>query len=120
MDKQVHTFKQLIVWQKSMDLVIDIYDAINKFPKEELYGLSSQIKICAISIPSNIAEGRRRTKEDFCRFLAIAYGSGGELETQLEIAYRLKFIGDNQYKSLVSSLDEIMRMLNVIISKLKS
>ncbi|MGW8184736.1 MAG: four helix bundle protein [Candidatus Moraniibacteriota bacterium] len=93
MKKILNSYKNLIVWQKSMELVTEIYTLTVKFPKEEIYGIISQMKRCAISIPSNIAEGRRRNgKKEFKRFLNIAYDSGAELETQIEISKRLKFI----------------------------
>ena len=87
-----HSYKDLIVWQKAMDLVELVYKLVKYFPKEEVYGLSSQIKRSTISIPSNIAEGRRRgTRKEYRQFLIIAYSSGAELETQIEIAKRLAF-----------------------------
>jgi four helix bundle protein len=102
-----------------MDLVMIIYDLTSNFPKEEVYGLSSQIKRCCVSIPSNIAEGSRRfSKKDFKHFLTIAYGSGAELETQLELAKRLKFIEDKSYQKAESLLIEIMKMLNKLIRNL--
>src|SRR5680860_1287225 len=77
------SFKELIVWQKAMELAREIYDISKKLPPEEMYSLSSQIKRSAISIPSNIAEGHKRGTKDFVRFLVISYGSSAELETQL-------------------------------------
>ena len=88
----IESYKDLIVCQKSMQLVAGIYELTAKFPQSEIYGLTSQMKRCSISIPSNIAEGRRRgTKKDFCHFVIIAFGSGSELETQIEIAKILPF-----------------------------
>lgn len=119
-DNNIKTYKDLFVWQKSMELVIEIYKMTDYFPREEIYGLTSQIKRSAVSIPSNIAEGRRRrSKKDFCHFLVIAYGSGAELETQIEIAKNLNFRLNLDFTKIDSLLDEIMRMLNVMISKLK-
>ena len=110
---QVHNYEKLTVWQKAMDLVVDIYSLTSKFPKEEMYGLSSQMRRCAVSIPSNIAEGSlRKTKKDFSHFLIIAFGSGAELETQLKLAKRLGFISDEQYNKHNALLNEIMKMLN--------
>ena len=89
-------FKNLKVWQRGIELVVDVYKKTNNFPNEELYGLTSQIKRSAISIPSNIAEGSGRgSKKDFNRFLDISLGSSFELETQLIIAKRLDFINDD-------------------------
>lgn len=104
-----------------MELVTEIYKLTDKFPKAEVYGIISQMKRCAISIPSNIAEGRRRDgKKEFRRFLIIAYGSGAELETQIEISKRLKFADVNDFKKSDKLLLETMKMLNKLLSTLKS
>ena len=119
--RKVESYKDLIVWQKSMDLVCEIYHLTKNFPPSELYGLTSQMRRCAVSIPSNIAEGRRRgTRRDYRQFLIIAFGSGAELETQLEIVKRLKFTNDAVYTKALSLLDEIMRMLNKMTAELNS
>ena len=92
----VKSHKDLKVWQESMDLVIQIYKLVENFPKHEIYGLSSQIRRAAVSIPSNIAEGAGRSGEkEFIRFLYIALGSLSEVETQLEISQRLNY---NSYR----------------------
>ncbi len=76
----LHSYKELVVWQRAVELVVEIYNITDKFPKEELYGLASQMRRAAVSIPSNIAEGRLRGhRKEFRQFLLIAYGSGGEL-----------------------------------------
>ena len=117
----IHSHKDLIVWQKSMDLVVLIYGMTESFPKSELYGLTSQMRRAVISIPSNIAEGRRRgSKNQYSQFVNIAYASGAELETQIEIAKRLKFTIEKECRGATGLLDEIMRMLNKISSSLKS
>ncbi|KAA0205948.1 four helix bundle protein [Candidatus Uhrbacteria bacterium] len=109
--------KNLIVWQKAMDLVVLIYGLTDSFPKEEIYGLTSQIRRAAVSIPSNISEGRRRmTKTEFKHFCRIAFGSASELETQLEISGRLKFGSDKKRADCQVLLDEVMRMLNKLAS----
>lgn len=111
--QSIKTYKDLIVWQKSMDLVIAIYALTDGFPKTEIYGLTSQMRRSAVSIPSNIAEGRRRgSRKDFRQFLIIAYASGAELETQIEIVKRLQFGINLNYKKVDNLLDEVMRMLN--------
>lgn len=93
----IKSHKDLKVWQESMDLVTDIYELVQNFPAEEKYNLTSQIKRSAVSIPSNIAEGAgRKSNLEFIQFLNIASGSLSELETQLEIAVRLKFITENE------------------------
>jgi four helix bundle protein len=117
----IHSFKDLIVWQKSIDLTLEVYKLTSKFPKEEVFGLSSQIKRAAISIPSNIAEGRfRGTRKDFSHFIKIAYGSGAELETQLHIAKKLSFGTELDYNKVELLLSEVMKMLNVMDQKLKA
>ena len=117
----VHSYKDLVVWQRSMELVVAVYGLTDRYPKSELYGLISQTRRSVVSIPSNIAEGRRRgSKKDFRQFLIIAYGSGAELETQIEIAKRLPFGKNLDYRKVDSLLTEIMKMLNKIISTLRS
>lgn len=115
----INSYKELIVWQKSMNLVVEIYKLTNKYPREEIYGITSQIRRCAVSISSNIAEGRARgTKKDFTQFLRIAYGSGAELETQIELSKRLLKINDLYYEKVDSLLLEVMKMLNKMIHSL--
>lgn len=112
-----NTYKDLIVWQKSVALVIGVYKLTDDFPKTEIYGLVSQMRRCSVSIPSNIAEGRRRCSgNDFRRFLTIAFGSGAELETQIVIAKNLKFGDREKYIKVEELLDETMRMLNKMIN----
>ena len=83
----VSSYKELIVWQRAMELVVEIYKLTEKYPREEIYGLTNQTRRSAVSIASNIAEGRYRgTKKDFTNFLRISFGSGAELETQIKIA----------------------------------
>jgi len=118
---KIHSYKDLVVWKKAMELVVRIYELTEKFPSSELYGLTSQMRRAAISIPSNIAEGRRRgSKKEFLRFLLNAYGSGAELETQLEIAKRLPKTKNLDYTKVCSLLEEIMKMLNRMIKMLNS
>ena len=103
-----------------MDLVVVVYNLSKQFPDEERYGLIAQMRRSAVSIPSNIAEGRSRgSRKDFSRFLMIAYGSGAELETQFEIARRLSYISEQQYLEVSLQVSEIMKILNTMISKLK-
>ena len=119
--KKVQSYKDLIVWQKAMNLVVEIYAITEKFPQQELYVLTSQMRRAAVSIPSNIAEGRRRgTRKDYRQFLLIAYGSGSELETQIEIAKRLSLGKSADFSQADLHLDEVMRMLNVMVHKLGS
>jgi len=115
-----NSYKDLLVWQKSIDLVSDVYRLTEKLPKSEIYGLSSQMQRAAVAIPSNIAEGQRRAyKKEFIQFLHVSYGSGAELETQLEICQRLYNIEKSEYSIIVSNLEVIMKMLNSLISSLK-
>lgn len=113
-----HSYKDLIVWQRSMEIVIAVYELTEQFPQEEIYGLTSQMRRSAVSIPSNIAEGRfRGTKKDYLQFLRISYGSGAELETQIEIAKRLPNLKNLDYLKVDTLLEEVMKMLNVMIRK---
>ena len=115
------TYQDLIVWQKAIELVIAIYKLTEKFPKEEIYGLTSQINRAAVSIPSNIAEGRMRGgNTEFKRFLLIAFASGAELETQIFISKKLPKTEKLDYNKIDSLLGEIMRMLNKLISQLET
>jgi len=117
----IESYKNLIVWQKSIELVVAVYALTDKFPKGEIYGLTSQMRRAAVSVPSNIAEGSRRgTRKDFRSFLLISFGSGAELETQIEIAKKLSFGQKLNYSDVDKLLDEIMRMLNKIINNLKN
>ena len=118
-DKYISSHKDLIVWQKSMRLVICIYEITEKFPKEEIFGLTSQMRRAAVSIPSNTAEGRSRgSRKDFCNFLRIANGSAAELETQIEIAEQLIKIKHLNFSEIKELLTEVRKMLNVMISKM--
>ena len=121
MSDPIHSYKDLIVWQKAMDLVVAVYETTSRFPHTELYGLVSQMRRSAISIPSNIAEGRRRSsRKDYRQFLIIAFGSGAELETQIEITKRLPFGKNLDYLKIDNLLTEVMKMLNTITSSLRS
>lgn len=116
---RIKSYKELIVWQKSMELVVEIYKLTEKFPSEERYCLVPQMRRATIAIPSNIAEGhRRRTKKDFRQFLVIANSSAAELETQIEISKKLPKIKSLKFDKVDSLLNEILRMLNVFIRKL--
>ncbi len=115
------TYRDLIVWQKSMDLVLKIYAEASKFFNEEFYNLTSQIKRSAVSIPSNIAEGYGRNKSgDYVRFLRIASGSLYELQTQCEICFRLEYLDSKNYEALNSLSTEIEKMLSSLISKIEN
>jgi four helix bundle protein len=116
---QINSHKDLLVWQKSIELCKLIYLLTDNFPKEEVYGLTSQMRRSSVSIPSNIAEGRSRgTRKDFVQFLRIALGSASELETQIEIAKLLPKTKNLYYKEIDILLNEISRMVMGMIKKL--
>ena len=113
-------FKNLKIWQKGITIVIDVYKKVKHFPKEELFGLTSQIKRSAVSIPSNIAEGSGRgTDKEFNRFLDIALGSSFELETHLIIAHKLEFLSNDNFNHLNKELDEEQKMIIGLQKSLK-
>ncbi len=117
----MNSYRDLKVWQKSIQLCTNIYKITEKFPKHELYGLTSQIRRSCIAISSNIAEGQRRSyKKEFIQFLRIAYGSGSELETQLLIALNIGYLKSNEYDDLNNPLEEIMKMLNSLLQALNN
>lgn len=116
----IKSYKELIVWQKAIKLVKEIFILTNKFPKSELYGIISQIRRAAISISSNIAEGYgRRSKKEYLQFYSIAYGSAMELETQIIISKELLFTSTENFDKVDLLLDEVCRMLNSMISQMK-
>jgi four helix bundle protein len=117
----VKSYKDLIVWQKSIELVKKIFILTEKFPRSELYGIISQMRRAAISIPSNIAEGYgRRSRKEYAHSCSIAYGSALELETQLIIAKDLRLSDEKNFKTSDLLLEEITKMLNVMITKLNN
>ncbi|MEO8535388.1 MAG: four helix bundle protein [Flavobacterium sp.] len=116
----MNNFRKLLIWQKSMSLITKIYISTNNFPKEEVFGLTSQIRRSSISIPSNIAEGfGRGTNKDFLRFLTISIGSLFEMQTQLEIAKNIAYLNENEFNNLYEDSREVERMLVSFINKLK-
>ncbi|MBI4692386.1 MAG: four helix bundle protein [Candidatus Terrybacteria bacterium] len=120
-NNQLKSFKDLKVWQKSLDLSVLIYKITEKFPKEEMYGLISQMRRAAVSIPSNIAEGfKRNHKKEKLQFYNIAYSSDAELESQIEVAKNLKFLSLEDYQNSLSLLTEVSKMINGLIKSLNS
>ena len=120
MTNEVRSYKDLVAWQKSMDLVTAVYRANHGFPKEEIFGLVSQIRRAAVSVPSNIAEGHARTsKKEFQYFLSNARGSLAELETQLTIAHQLAYIDETGINQLLDRLGEVGRIVNGLLAALK-
>lgn len=115
----MHNFRQLIVWEKAMDLVVELYTATADFPKEEKYGLTSQMRRSVISIASNIAEGAgRNSDKEFCQYLAIAHASSYELETQVLVAERLGLFNTEVAQGLCNRIVEIQKMSHTLQHKL--
>ncbi len=115
------SYRDLIAWQKAMVLVAEIYKASEGFPKHELYGLTSQLRRAAVSIPSSIAEGQGRYFDrEFTHFLSNALGSLMEVETQLMIAENLGYLGSDQTKPLLSASAEIGKILNGLSQKMRA
>ncbi len=113
------TYKDLLIWQKAIKLVILVYQCLDDFPKEELYGLQSQIKRTVVSIPSNIAEGwGRNSKQSYIQFLRISKGSLFELETQLIIAKELNYLDEVKYRNITELITEESKMLNAYIKSI--
>lgn len=116
----MQSYRDLIVWKKSMLLVTSIYKLTEKFPDDEKFGLTSQIKRSAVSIPSNIAEGYGRNyRKDYSRFLQISRGSLYENQTQMEIAINLLFLNEEDLKEIKELSLEVEKMLNSLIKKLE-
>ena len=115
-----NNFKDLKIWDKGINLVIDIYKLTSKFPSEEKYGLISQIRRSAVSIPSNIAEGHsRKTSKDLKQFIAIAKGSLSELETQLIISFKLNFISKEEFAIISEKIKELEKITASFYGKLQ-
>lgn len=116
---QIKSHRDLIVWQKAMELTVFIYHLTKHFPKEETYGLISQIRRASSSIPANIAEGQgRRSNREFQQFLANARGSLLELDTHLELSFRVGYINKNQHDDLREKISEAGRILNGLMRSL--
>lgn len=117
----VQSYRQLIAWQKAMELVRQIYETTKNFPKEEVYGLTSQIRRAAVSVPSNIAEGQGRdSTKEFLHHLSIAYGSLMETETQILIAGSLNYLKADELNSILEKSAETGRLINGLIRSLKT
>lgn len=116
----LQSYKDFKVWQKAMDLTVEIYKLVKLLPKEETYALSDQMRRAVVSIPSNIAEGqgRNHTKE-FINFLSIARGSNSELETQLQICVKLNYITEKEIENALKLCEEVGKMLSTLIKKLR-
>lgn len=119
MEKSIKGFRGLTVWQKAYELTLDIYKASKKFPKEEMYGLSSQLRRAAVSIPANIAEGYERNhRKEYMQFLFVSKGSLGEVETQLLLARDLGYFSESDYSMIECKRSEATRLLTGLIKSL--
>ena len=117
----VKNYRELIVWQRAMDLVVEVYRVVKLLPKEETYALSDQLRRAVVSIPSNIAEGQARSStQEFLRFISIAQGSLAEVETQLELAVRVNYISNEAISAAEGLASEIRRMTASLRSKLST
>ena len=114
-------YRDLVVWQQAMDVAVETYRLTSSFPKEEMFGLTSQMRRAAVSIASNIAEGEgRKSKNEFSHFLGIALGSKSELETQLILSERVNLLKETDTESIKKSLDDIGKMLTALRRKIGS
>ena len=117
----IKSYKDLEIWKKALNLAVDCYQLTKDFPKEEMFGLAIQIKRSAVSVPSNIAEGRSRIHpKEFIQFLSLSRGSLAELETQLEISQRLGFSNSEKYLKLFCAITHITKMLNATLTTLRT
>jgi four helix bundle protein len=117
----MHNLKELKIWGKAVDLSVEVYKATSNFPKEEMYGLTSQIRRSAVSVPSNISEGAgRNSNKEFVYFLGIANGSSNELQTQLIISNKLKLITNEILNQLLKDIEEIQKMTYTFQNTLKN
>lgn len=108
----MQTYKDLIVWQKSIELILEVYKITKLFPNDEKFGLVSQMRRCSVSIPSNIAEGyARKNRKENAQFINISFGSANELETQIIISKKLGFVNNLLWENIDKLLDEVLRML---------
>ena len=115
---KITSYKELTAYKKGFDLVKGIYKVTAVFPKEEMYGLTSQIRRAAVSIPANIAEGYMRGSREYVQFLKIAMGSTAELETLLTLSRDLKIRSDSAFDKINELIDEIMKLLRTYIKKI--
>ncbi|MBK9191382.1 MAG: four helix bundle protein [Crocinitomicaceae bacterium] len=117
---KINSYRDLIVWQKAMDLVVHVYEVSKDFPSDEKFGITNQIRRAAVSVPSNIAEGwGRKYLGSYIQFLRISYGSICELNTQLEICVRLNYVNENDITSLKNQILQVEKMIKSMISKLE-
>jgi four helix bundle protein len=116
----MHNYRELKIWQRSMDFVVKVYEVSLSLPKEEKYGLTSQLRRCAVSVPSNISEGAGRgTNKQFKRFLEFSMGSINEAQTQIELAHRVNYLSKEIYNSLIDEALQIYKMILAFYNSLK-
>ncbi|MDP3986036.1 MAG: four helix bundle protein [Candidatus Veblenbacteria bacterium] len=114
---KIHSFKDLVVWQKAIELAVIVYQLTQKFPNQETYGLVSQLRRAAVSVSSNIAEGfTRSSRREKVQFYAIARGSLAEVESQLELARRVGYVPNNDYHACGAQLEDVRRLLGKFVS----
>ena len=114
------SYKELVAWQKAMNLVTKVYSLTKNFPREELYGLTNQLRRAAVSVPSNIAEGQARfSQKEFCHFLGHSRGSLVEIETQILIAQNLGYLDSHDSQDVLDNAAELGRILNGLISSIR-
>jgi four helix bundle protein len=117
---RMRSYRDLVAWQKAMDLVVAIYGLTRDWPREEVYGLTSQIRRAAVSVPSNIAEGQgRQSPKEFLNHLSMAYGSLMELETQLVIAARLGYVAQDPCEATLAQANEVGRLINGLCNSIR-
>lgn len=116
---KISSYKELTAYQKSYELVKQLYFVTKRFPKEEMYSLTSQIRRASVSIPSNIAEGYMRGSKEYVQFLKMALSSAAELETQIKLSKDLGFLNSNDFKILNGLVIEVMKLLTVYLKKIK-
>lgn len=113
------SYTELIAWQKAMDMAEDVYRATQSFPKDEIYALTQQLHKAAVSVPSNIAEGHARfSPRDFRHFLRQARGSAAEIETQIRLAHRLRYLSDEELRQVLGNVEEVGRILTGLINSI--
>ena len=118
-EQAMRDFRKFVVWEKAHQLTLDVYKTVKFFPRDEMFGMISQMKRSAASIPTNIAEGcGRKSDKDFCPFLIISFGSANELEYQVILSKDLEFINADETKALLTQVEEVKKMLNGLIIKL--
>lgn len=119
MKEKIRSFRDLNIWKLGIEIIEEVYKATRVFPKDELYTLASQMKRCAVSIPSNVAEGfARKYNKEYKQFLYITLGSCAELETQIEIAFKLKYITEEKRRGLLDKVNHVTRMTMNLLKRL--